>query len=671
MRIVGSTALLLLLLVGSVHADENVLEDAEYRFRLQSPGPGWRVMDSEAIQAFVPDAVAGLLSPRGVWCAIIAESAPGVELEGFTRLVLDNMGLERKNVEAFDATTVQGKPGFRFVVSGYVEEVHVRYVNTMFRNGDFVFQLICWTAYERATKGFHEPALRAFTITPGKVTGRSRTRKVPDSEGVGWLVRDGTFKSAALRVAVEPQKGWGVAVGAELEEMNGDAEVGLVHSVPDVYMVLIVERAVGVDKKTYAERAMNSWAEGVDPKPNGQTLKAKVGPHDVTFQGFAHGTNTEFEFLKGVFFQGDLCMQALFWYGVSSRKDALAVIPDGIQSLKLLSEEETRLVAEELERGPDPENQVGAAFALRRGLYRDFEAHFTFQKPPGEYWRVHAGMGARARNSDARLYMEHPTLGISGLVIVEPKGQFTNETFHEVVTGSMFGKEAPAVTEGGQQITLDGGKALATQSNLTTQGLELRYFVVTTVRHGFAYQFIFYGLEPNVRASTRAIATVVRGFRFDNTMKAQIVKDGLVSDARLGFGFKPSLPGSGWRHRDMTPASIAPIGTFHAWAQRDGAVMLMALCAMQPGQDGAWFRNVMAQTAKQRFGPLLRSSPTMSKSTLAGLPADRQTWKAGDNTNEMFLLTRDRTFYALFIMHKNGFTAEQVEAIRGAFKLLD
>lgn len=669
MRIIALAVVALLVPLGPAWAGEDVHEDADYRFRLQAPGPGWRVMDAEQIQALVPDAVAGLLSPRGVWAAVIAESAPGVELEGFTRLVLDNMSLERKQEEAFERTTVQGKPAFRFAVSGYVEDVHVRYVNTMFRNGDFVFQIIAWTAFERAGKGFHEPILKAFTITPGLVTGRGRTRTVPDAEGVGWLVRDGVFASAALGVGVRPVGGWGLAVGAELEEMNGDAEVGLVHSVPDVYMVLIVERAVGVDKQAYAERAMMSWAEGMDPQPNGKQLKAKIGSHDVAFRGFRHGTQAEFAFMKGVFFHGDLCMQVLFWYAVSNQETALAVIPSGIGSLELLPDEARRRVADQLERGPDPENQVGAGFALRRGLYRDFEAGFTFRKPAAAYWRVHAGSGARARNADARLYMEHPTLGLSALVIVEPQGEFTAASFHKVVTGAMFGEDAPAVKQGGQPVTLDGGPALASESNLETDGLALRYVVVTTLRNGFAYQFIVYGLEPNVRASRDAITDVVRGFGFDPSLKAQILGDGGVEDIRLGFAFHPDLPG--WRHREMTPESVAPIGSFHAWMQRDGGIMVIALCAMQPGQDGAWFRNIMANVAKQKFGAILGSSPAASKSTLAGLPADLQTWRAGMNTNEMYLVTRDRTFYAVVFMHKNGFSRQRLDALKSAFRLID
>nr|MDJ0523124.1 hypothetical protein [Planctomycetota bacterium] len=602
-------------------------------------------------------------------CAVIAESAPDVELEGFARLVLDSMPLEQKQNESFEKTTFQGKSAYRFTVSGTVSEVHVRYVNTMFRNGDFVFQLIAWTAFSRARPGFHEPTLRAFTILPGKVTGRSTKRKVPDAEGVGWLVRDGVFKSAALQVAVEPRGGWRVTVGGELESMNADAEVGLLHSVPDVYMVLLVERAAGVDKKAFAKSTMNSWEEGTDPKPNGRTLKARIGTHEVTFRGFTPGANPEFEFLKAVFFQDDLCMQVLFWYAASNRKEALAVIPDGVASLKLLSDVETQAVAKELRSGPDPENQVGSGFSLRRGVYRDFEGKFIFRKPPGEYWRVHAGMGARARNADARIYMEHPTLGISGLVIFEPKAQFTADTFHRAVAGAMFGEDTPVVKKGGRPVTVDGGQALATRGNIASEGLELRYHLVTTIRNGLAYQVILYGLERNVRASTKAIEAVLGSFRFDPKLEAQVIEDEGIQDVRFGFAFKPGL--DGFPHRDVTPPSMAAIGAFHTWASRDGAVMLLALCAMQPGQDADWFRNLMAQTAKQRFGAILRSTPSTSETTVAGLTALRQSWPEGANTNDIILVTRDRTFYALFLMRRQGFTPEQIKAITGSFRLLD
>ena len=88
------SVLFLLLLSGLAAAQEGGVTDEDYRFRISPPGAGWRVLDETQVKRVLPDAVAGGMHDKGFFGVVIAEAAPGVDLEAMARMILDNMPLE-------------------------------------------------------------------------------------------------------------------------------------------------------------------------------------------------------------------------------------------------------------------------------------------------------------------------------------------------------------------------------------------------------------------------------------------------------------------------------------------------------------------------------------------------------------------------------------------------
>ena len=661
--------LLPLLLLPTLHAEEAALhEDEDYRFRIRAPSSSWRVLNEADIQAITPDAVAGMANESGTWMAVIVESAPGAEVEAFGRLVFDSMPLEEKKLEAWSALTFQGKPAIRFVASGRVSEIHVRYVNTVYQSGDYICQVIVWAPFSRATEGFEKAALEAFEILPGPITGRAVHAEVPDSEGVGWRVRGGAFESAALGVAVRPTGDWKLAVGDALEAMNPDAEVGLVHANPDLYMALLVEPAPGVEKKGFLRALLDGHGEE-ELERTGYSLQLDLVGRQVTAYGFRLPAHPGFEILKGAFFVGDLCFQVVLWYATPTRTLAVPHLREACAAVRLLSKPEIGTLAEELRLGPDPENKVGERYALRRGLYQDFASGFILQKPEQEFWRMLAGDEARAQNPDASLVLEHPSLGVMGVVIAEEAADVEHEAYHTVVADAVFGEGREGVVGKDRTLLADGIRLRMTEGSQTEDTLEMGYRVATAVANGHAYQVILYGLANNMRAASRQIDRLLGGVRVAASLPVVEESPTRFTDHRMGYAFETE---AAWQRRDQTPPEIAPIGSFQTWRQRDELRFVLSLCALRPGQDAAWFRSLLGSIMERATTSRILAEPTRHPASIGGIAGEVLTWSLpGGRSNNIWLIHRDRTFFATALVSDSGFTTEEVTAFQARFTLLD
>ena len=138
-----------------------------------------------------------------------------------------------------------GIDAVRVTVSGSLDGLQMRYIDTVFIHQGYGYQVLGFGRMDALLDSGAQlqPFFDNFSILPGKVSGRATTQVVSEADGVGWRVRGGVFQSAVTGIRARPSDAWRVAVGSSLEQMNADAEIGLVHSNPDVYIVLLVERA--------------------------------------------------------------------------------------------------------------------------------------------------------------------------------------------------------------------------------------------------------------------------------------------------------------------------------------------------------------------------------------------------------------------------------------------
>lgn len=642
--------------------------DEDYRFRIDPPGHGWRLLTGDDVRQIVPDAIAGATNEPHLWGVVIAEAVHSVDLEELARLVLDNMPLENKDVHNFGAVKFKGREAMRFDVTGRISGVEATYRTTIFLNGGYAFQLVCWGLRPSVRPDSFQPFLDSFGVLEGEVRGRQRHLEVVDTHGVGWRVKNGKFHSAALRIAVEPKSAWCLAIGNELEQMNPDAEVGLVHGEPEAYLALIIERAAGADRAALKDFILNQRNEDTGLEPLGETMLAQVSGRPVRMHRFRLEQQPPIEFLKGVFFDRDLCYQVIAWHIAGLRERAEPILPDAFASLRILTVAEAARLGNELQKETDPENRVGLSYCLRRGVYRDFDQGFVFRKPARGFWRVRVGAEARAQNEDATIFLEEPALGLRGLVIIEPACDFTGASFHEVVVQNMFGEDAGAARAGPKTVQLGGVPALSTESVVDAR-MPTRYRVVTAVHRGRAYQLLIYGIPGNMKASAAEVDRMLDGVRFSEQLACTTEKHGVYSDRRLGFALR--LPKGAWRRKDITPEAVRPVATLQQWIAGTRSFGIVAVCGLEEGQDPEWFREFLKGIMVRRFASLQAIEPKRRRSTIAGLPCDWIQWKDLRVAVDLFLLVRDRTFYALYVTKDGLLAATNANEVKRGFRFLD
>ncbi len=642
--------------------------DTDYRFRLDPPGAGWRLMGETEIRNMAPDAVAGAVHGQGMFGVVIVEPAPGVPAEELAQLVVENMALENKQVGDFEPLTFAGKPATRVTITGTTQGLTFRYVNHVFEHQGFFYQVMAggMSAKVDARGRALAPFFSAFSLTEGKVQARKAQREVIDTTGVGWRVKDGVFESAAYGLRVEPRGDWRLAVGAELDQMNPNAEVGLVCE--QAYLILLMERASGVDRKRFAKKLRQDMLRNISAKPSGKPARVTIGGREVRLHRMRTATKPVFEYLHGVMFVGDNAVQVLYWSLAGLKEKASGLMPDALASIAFMTHQQASALAGELAGRPDPQNRVGPGYSLRRGTYRSFAHGLTWKKPPAEagsrvgFWRISVGEQARAFNPDSSLVIEDPVAGVFGMLIVEPAGGFDGPGYHDLVTRRAFAKPPTPET-----VKLGPVSGLSSTGRKDEDGLKLTYRLVTAIHSGQAIQFAFWGVPDAMREHGALVAAALAGLDLTAAPKPSQQTGGRTSDWRFGFSYQP--PGTGWQRKELTPPEMREAGTVLDFSRGAEHVLLLSVCALDAGQDREWFLRFIQELIQSRMAELPLGPPGRDKLELAGATWDRLRWR-GSFKADAYLTMRDRTFYGLLTMTDRP-RAAPPEGVATGFAFLD
>lgn len=645
------------------------LIDTNYRFRLDPPGPGWQLLGEAEVQRLLPDALAGSMSAQGFFGVLIVEPAPGAELRSYCQLMVDNMPLEKKQVGEFEPLDFQKQPALRFQVTGKMSGLDFRFQNIVFLNQGHAYQLVTWglaTKTDSAGVAFR-PFFDAFTLLPGEVSERTTSLSVPDADGVGWRVRQGVFESVVHRLRVAPKGSWRVAVGTELQKMNRGATVGLVANNPGVYAILLIERAVGVTQKAFVEKLSADMRKNLEAELRPDSWKASVDNRELVFRRYLRPGSPALEYLHASVFVGPFCVQVLAWYMAGHREQAEALLPEGLAAIRFLDAPATARLSRDFDLGPDPQNQVGPRYSLRRGFYRDFGQGFTWRKPRGA-WQIIVGDDARAENSDATLYLEEAGAGIFGLVVAEPGLGVDPEVYHRVVVdGTRSGSDNGS--NAAQTVRLGKVKGRRTALITDKNDLKFHYEIVTAVANERAYQILFWGFPANMKDAKAQVAEAIAGFDLAPPgLIDKVVEKGRLQDFRFGFEFRPAR--ADLVFADSTPKEIQPIGTIYTWTGAGQLILVLALCALGPGQDEKWFLDFMERICRDRVQSVSLGQATRSESTLGGLPGHRLSWQ-GNTEMDAFFAMRDRSFYALMVVGESGGSTSAADALKAGFGFID
>jgi len=649
------TAALFLVGLAALPADSaragepEVHEDTDYRFRILSPGKGWRLLPEADARRMAPDAIAGLSDMKGLNFLVIAEEAPASDLDALVAMIQSNMSLEEPSFGEVESLTYQGLPARRWTSDGRMRSLDLRYRHLVVQRAGFVFQLIGYGLRSPPSPTSTTPNLdllaEHFSFTEGVIRPRKVTQPTHDVMGIGWRVRSGVYQDAANAIEWKPPAGWRLAVGSELREVNDSACVGLVAADPEAYIIVIVERARGVEPGPFLEQLRAGPAENATAA--GAPTKARVGGREFVMHPFHLPTEVPIRLHHGARWDDGQAVQVQWWAVESLVERARPKVVEALAALRFLEAPQVAALTKELVVGADPQDSVGPEFSLRGGVYRDFGQGFTWTKPPS-FWIVTPGQEARARNADATLYLEDPSTGLHGMVIAEEQDGLEPAAFHRLLVERLEPKDPPPMPA---VVELLGAQALVSELRPGTLSLPLRYVVASVVREGRAYQLLLWGLEGNVEAARPGLEAAVRGLAFPERLVADEQVEGAHVDHRLGFRLRRP-PGEGWRLSRITPKAIAPVATLVLFEHRRGAVLGGAFCALSEGQDERFMRDMVLQMLRQRVGAT-DAEPEESSTMVAGLPARRMVL-AGKQRMVAWLLNRGRTFYLVLAGSEPG-----------------
>ncbi len=641
-------AALVLALAPATPVSGDELVDEDYRFRIESPGKEWQLLHEDQARGLCPDAIAGLFRP-GLFMVVIAEHAPGCELRAMGRTIFESMTGEMEDpVEEGEAElSFQGRAAVRYQFSGSVDEQRFRYQVTLFTNGEYIYQVNCWglpEVFDRECRAL-APVHEAFVLLDGEPTGRRAALATDDTHGVGWLVRDGVFRSAPYRLRVEAPAPWRVVAGSELEDMNADAEVGLLCEIPDLYLVLIPERVPPELAGEYAGGLRDAFAQGA--QASGDPREARIDGSAFQLQPYSIEEQPQFTFLHGVLAREGVCYQALVWYLSSAHEKAGELLASAFGSIRFLDEREQAALARELATLPDPENVVAASFSLRDGVYRDYEAEFIWRKPAGA-WRATVGQDARSVWGDyARLGLEEPALGVLGVVFTWEAEVGLREE-HDGYVQELVGEPGEDVEP--KEIEIGGVEALEVQLVSGTGVDASGYRVVSAQASGSHHTLLFLGPAGNVQAASREIDAACRTFVLGVQPPVPGIQDGVYRDEKVGFEL--ASPAEGWvANQELVPGTAAELGGSCGWSDRKGReVFAIAQCMYGAGKDEATIEGLILGAIAEKLGARAEEGEDL----LEGLPCRRKTFRSLLSKTEVLVTRRANTLYLLGVTSRLG-----------------
>ena len=626
--------------------------DEDYRFRLGWPGAGWKMMGEADARRANPDALAGLMHiEKRIWGVVMVEAMPGASLADLSQTFRDTIAAPGQKLESEADVVLAGHPAKRLVATGEVSGISFRYVYTLLVSHDHAYELVAWGMAGTPLESF-SPVFDAFSLLDGPVTGRAARETSPDAEGIDWRVRSGTLEQAGDGLRVRAAPGFRFVTGGELETLSPGAELGLLRRAPELYVVVTSELASASEQAPLRDALRARLRQNPTVARELGEWKARWLGADVGFARFA-STSPAIEFLQGSACASDRCYDLVSWYAAGSGDKArieLASALGGFETMPLAARD--GLIRELSSRG-HRQNVVGRDFALRRGVFRHFGARVTWTIPPGP-WRLLVGDAARAAVPWALAVARNDRWGLTAILAAADGGSST-DTEHDrfvLLAGAVPDRRL-------EERRLGAEAARASEGTLQRDVGATRYRLLATAAAGRGYAVLVHGRAADLAAADSEVDALFAAVRIEPAIRPTELSPGGLVDHRVGF--RLSLP-SGPPLRDLTPAELAPVGTVAMAESGPKTIGVIALCMLADGQDEQWFMGLLEQVLRDKYAGVLRGKPSREDTTLAGLPARHVSWQAPGEHLHAFVLTRDRTTYALIAADGSGAAADEARA---------
>jgi hypothetical protein len=627
-------------------ATEEVV-DEDYRFRLDWPGKGWKLLSEKEIRKMSPDAVAGAMYQSGkVYGAIIVESATSTDLDGMVKLIQDGRPVENPDYSPTQKLTFAGNEAARFEMRGQAQGVPVVMDTIIFLHDDYAYQLVGWTAGDSGSASF-DAFFNAFSITEGKVVGRTAPT-ISTAHGVGWRVMGGVFESAVAGMRIRPKHGFRLTVGEELAQTNADAEVGWTRQQPhEVFGQVIVEPAPETKPSAdYLKGLEANFLTSFGATSADVTKTATVAGIEVTFK-LARATDpVGLSIYHGVLVANGKIAQLVFWSLSAAEEPLWEAVVQAAETIELLSVTDREVLARELRAVRDPQNTITLSTVLRDGVFKDFAGGWSWKAGDG-FWRLRAGAQARAVDPTSTLYMEEPTLGVYGTMSNLATEGADADAFHRHVISVMGFTPTPVASR-----KIAGADARTSLVEIVDPNTKISgtYHTTTITRGDRGVVVMFWGNTSHMKPDALT-AAVDRLTLHEPPLRAVDIDGTRHRDNRMGYAV--TLPDGSWVHDDETPEPFKELGSIVVWKKGGKQFGVISLNAMSVDQDADWFTDFVEQIFRDQARSFTSVNPTRSDTMLGGLPARELVWQSGANRLQLFIASRDRTFYAVMLLGKN------------------
>lgn len=621
------------------------IEHEGFRFRLGSPGPGWKLMRKQDIRRMVPDAVAGATSRDGIFGGVIVERLPGIDLDKAEELV--SASLPSAVQESRDDGEFGGLPARTTVFTAAIEGVEFRYSRILFIREGYLYQLLAWGLKADTPVAKLQPFFDAFSLTEGEIHGETDDRPpVEQADGVTWQIRDGRFASVVSGLQLPAVDSWRYLVGQELTQTNAEAELALNNDAISGYIAVISERYESGDPSGMVDVIRSGLEANLGAGT--EVGSRRIGGKEVPFVRYQ--TQTALEFEVGVMTGDGAVTQVMTWYPQALRDKALPEFEKVVAQMTLASPAEREALREQLLAREGVVWKVGSGSAFLGRTFRDFDHQFTWTQPRGLY-EVRVGDEAKTQVASAVLALQGPLSAVYAHVevVVGEGGRFAE--MHEAIAGTLKDRrDVPGAIDG---VIVE--RSLGTDR---MNGVDFRYGVLSAAHQGNAIVMTAWGPAASP-AVAPAIDGVLGGLGLPAAVPKVTYEDGDFVDHQHGVRVRE--PGAGWLRTDETPAGT-PIGRFTQWKKGRGEMALVTVAAQGFSDDEEWMASFAEQTMRDQLAvkvPL--GKPESSKGTLHGHPSRRLVYADA----QMEVAVRNSVLYMLVMANVS---AAEAERFRGSLR---
>ncbi len=676
--VLATLALVLTGLVGSPAAragDTEVLEDPGYRLELIRPAPDWDLLDERDAVSLVSSARLGATGPGASLCVVTTQPWLGGDLATWARALFAQTPLPGAEIADVGSLDYQGVPAARRHARWTSNGAEMDQETTLFVRGDVLFQVLCQAP--RATvapmrlpglasasyyprdqvESYFRVFHAALTLLPGDVVSRPPLApERADRRGVGWRIRDGRYENAAYAFAVTPPAGWAFVDERERAALPIPAELALVHVATGALVVVVTERPVGFDAPAYDASVRSRFENRLEEHAQGEPLHATFLGAPLALARLPGRGPAPVEIAVGTRVSPKTCYWVVTFLPERNRADGARAVSDAIAAFQSLSAEAAAALARELAALPDPQEAVGPTTSLRAGVWRNHALGVVWKKP-SPAWRVSidptAGPGGHFEDLASGMQI---VFGVQDVVVpawaAGPTGSDDDAWYHQQ---ALQGLDATPVHyhARAKATELAGLPALGSIADAPVAGADGPRLleVVVTAKHD-DHHLVFRAEAPLLeveQVQTNGQAAL-DGFELPaDGCPAERGDAHHVEDLRLGFSF--SVPPDGWVLRQETPGFLRANGTM---LQALGPAQTVVVAAVADTISERLARRSIVRAITGLLDATFQGigESAVEEATLAGLVAERHTWRVGARRFDLLLATRGATLYAVGVFSR-------------------